>query len=498
MKNRFTPFFVLASLLAIILNACAANPAATTQPLPTEPARTEPAMPTQPKPTATQPVVPTPVEKTVYVGPELVDCVGVAPQKCLQVKENPGDEYTLFYGQIEGFEYEEGYEYKLVVREEKIENPPADAPDFKWTLVEVVSKSPVQPTATPETPQSLESQLYTLDWYLSAGGEQVQVLPDTEITAEVKEGMIAGSAGCNRYSAGFQMDGDQIKIEGAITTLMACPDPIMQQEQAYLETLQKAASYSISDSTLTFADAQGITILSFSAVQPLSLTGTYWEATGYNNGKGGFTSLISGTQVTAIFGEDGNLAGSAGCNSYGAAYTVDGDAISIGPARSTRMFCGEPEGIMDQEAAYLAALGTASTYSIQGDKLALFDAQGSRVAEYQANRLVGETWSLAEIQYMNDTTKTPDDPARYTVEFLPDGTLNIKADCNNAGGEYTISGSSLSISITHTTRAACPPDSLSEEFLENLRIAASYQFEGDDLYIATQMDVAIMKLTPAP
>jgi heat shock protein HslJ len=162
------------------------------------------------------------------------------------------------------------------------------------------------------------------------------------------------------------------------------------------------------------------------------------------------------------------------------------------------MFCDGSDGVMDQEAAYLAALGTASTYTIQGDILAIFDAQGNRVAEYRSSPLIGKTWNLAEIQYMNDTTKTPDDPARYTVEFLPDGTVNIKADCNNAGGEYTISGSSLNISITHTTRAACPPDSLSEEFLENLRIAASYQFEGNDLYIATQMDVAILKFTPLP
>jgi len=96
---------------------------------------------------------------------------------------------------------------------------------------------------------------------------------------------------------------------------------------------------------------------------------------------------------------------------------------------------------------------------------------------------------------MDGTVKTSDDPAKYTLEFLPDGTLNIQADCNVVGGEYTVSGPSLSISTNLSTLAACPPDSLSEEFLENLRIAATFQFEGDDLYIATQMDVAIMKFT---
>ena len=46
-------------------------------------------------------------ERTMFVGPLLVDCEGEGPQKCMLVKENPEDEYTLFYDQIEGFSYEE-------------------------------------------------------------------------------------------------------------------------------------------------------------------------------------------------------------------------------------------------------------------------------------------------------------------------------------------------------------------------------------------------------
>jgi hypothetical protein len=51
-------------------------------------------------------------QKTIYVGPNLVDCIGVAPQQCLLIKENPDDDWSLFYGQIEGFDFEEGYEYE--------------------------------------------------------------------------------------------------------------------------------------------------------------------------------------------------------------------------------------------------------------------------------------------------------------------------------------------------------------------------------------------------
>ncbi len=52
---------------------------------------------------------------TLYVGPELVDCVGVGPQKCMLVKQSPDAEYSYFYNTIAGFEFEPGYEYELLV-----------------------------------------------------------------------------------------------------------------------------------------------------------------------------------------------------------------------------------------------------------------------------------------------------------------------------------------------------------------------------------------------
>ena len=80
---------------------------------------------------------------TLYVGPEKVDCVGVAPQECLLVRDSPDDEYEFFYSQINGFDYEPGYEYELLVQKTPVENPPADASSIEWTLIEVVSKTPV-------------------------------------------------------------------------------------------------------------------------------------------------------------------------------------------------------------------------------------------------------------------------------------------------------------------------------------------------------------------
>jgi hypothetical protein len=105
---------------------------------------------------------------------------------------------------------------------------------------------------------------------------------------------------------------------------------------------------------------------------------------------------LLGTEITAEF-IDGTVSGSAGCNSYSASYELDGNHISLGPAATTRMFCGEPEGVMDQENQYLAALQSAATYEINADVLEMFDGEGTRMVTYQAAS-AGEATDAAPAQ----------------------------------------------------------------------------------------------------
>lgn len=79
-------------------------------------------------------------EKTFIIASETADCTGVAPMKCLQVKEKGSEDWQNFYSNIEGFTYQPGFEYTLKVRTEKIENPPADASSIRYILVKEVSK----------------------------------------------------------------------------------------------------------------------------------------------------------------------------------------------------------------------------------------------------------------------------------------------------------------------------------------------------------------------
>lgn len=68
--------------------------------------------------------------------------MGAAPMEVLLVKEGDAQEWSFFYSNIEGFNFEPGYEYVLEVKKENIEQPtPADASSIKYTLVKEVSKT---------------------------------------------------------------------------------------------------------------------------------------------------------------------------------------------------------------------------------------------------------------------------------------------------------------------------------------------------------------------
>jgi putative lipoprotein len=77
----------------------------------------------------------------------------------------------------------------------------------------------------------------------------------------------------------------------------------------------------------------------------------------------------------------GQVSGSGGCNRFSGSCNVDGSALTFGNLASTRMACAEG---MDQESAFLAALGKVRSWRVSGDRLELLDAGGVSLARFQA------------------------------------------------------------------------------------------------------------------
>ncbi len=107
--------------------------------------------------------------------------------------------------------------------------------------------------------------------------------------------------------------------------------------------------------------------------------------------------------------------------------------------------------------------------------------------------LTGTVWRWQETLDRNSTRTVPPNPENYLLNFLPDRKISIRADCNLGGGFYKWDGSEISIEITYTTRAACPPESLEGRYIQDLNAAAHYRIEGDSLFIDLKQDKGTMK-----
>ena len=232
---------------------------------------------------------------------------------------------------------------------------------------------------------TLEGTQWELVSYVTAANETVDVLPGTVITSLFNRGQVDGRGSCNDYAGSYVLSGEKLAVKVGGTTQKFCsPEELMGQEKIFLGDLNNAASYKISGNRLEIYDEGGLVLLTYRVLEASPLVGTTWGLITYNNGKEALVSSLAGTDITAVFGADGKVTGSAGCNTYNAAYQVDGLKISIGPVATTRMACAEPAGIMEQETAYLAALQTAIRYEIEGDELVLWNSEGTHAAEFIA------------------------------------------------------------------------------------------------------------------
>ncbi|KAB7685571.1 META and DUF4377 domain-containing protein [Plesiomonas shigelloides] len=83
------------------------------------------------------------VTKFIYVAAERKPCMGVAPQSCLQIREDSNAPWQNYYGAIEGFEPEPGISYRLRIKEFEVANPPADGSSKRWVLDMIVESAVV-------------------------------------------------------------------------------------------------------------------------------------------------------------------------------------------------------------------------------------------------------------------------------------------------------------------------------------------------------------------
>jgi heat shock protein HslJ len=143
------------------------------------------------------------------------------------------------------------------------------ADDGKWVLDLWADAGQMvfQSSEQSETAVSLEGTPWQLVSYANEQGDLVDVLLDAEITAEFSEGQLAGSAGCNRYTSSYSLEGSAIALGPVAATRMMCssPDGIMEQEYGYLVALGSATAYRIDGDSLVLTGANGAVLATFAA-----------------------------------------------------------------------------------------------------------------------------------------------------------------------------------------------------------------------------------------
>lgn len=88
-----------------------------------------------------------------------------------------------------------------------------------------------------------------------APGEDVQIT----LSFDTNAGRLSGKGGCNRYNAAYTLTGESLSFGPAMSTQMACAEPAMAQERAFLDLLGEVNRFSIDESGALrlISDAEG-------------------------------------------------------------------------------------------------------------------------------------------------------------------------------------------------------------------------------------------------
>jgi heat shock protein HslJ/uncharacterized protein YraI len=101
--------------------------------------------------------------------------------------------------------------------------------------------------------------------------------------------------------------------------------------------------------------------------------------------------------------------------------------------------------------------------------LVLFVFGDEEESDSGGEEILNTVWQWVKVtnQATGETITVPN-PGNYTIVFNPDGTVNIRADCNMVGGSYTLDGNAPDIQLGPSTMAFCGEESLDQQYLELL------------------------------
>jgi len=193
-----------------------------------------------------------------------------------------------------------------------------------------------------------------------------------------------------------------------------------------------------------------------------SIEAMTWLLTG--QAVGGEIVPVPDGVVVSLLMENGRAGGSGGCNNYFASYEIDGFDVTFDKIGSTLMACVGPVG--DVETAYFANLGLVASYQSGGIQMALLDADGEFILEFDLapEASVLGSWVAQGINNQVGGVVSSQSTSAVTAEFGAADELSGNDGCNSYSTSYVVDGDSITIAPEIvTTRMACASDELAEQ-----------------------------------
>jgi heat shock protein HslJ len=201
-------------------------------------------------------------------------------------------------------------------------------------------------------------------WQLESifgGAAAIPVVPGTQPTLGFQIERFIGFGGCDYFMGVYITKEDSaVDIQQPAVTTGGCLNELkaMDQQGTYMAALRSTVRYEEQDGKLVLYTTGDQSVLTFAPLEGVPFEQVTWDLSfSYDTKIAVWTPVLPG--ITATF--DGQqLRGNAGCNDYSAAYTLDNSRLKIGAIAVTKKTCLMPEGVMEQEQAYLAMLQTAN------------------------------------------------------------------------------------------------------------------------------------------
>jgi len=235
---------------------------------------------------------------------------------------------------------------------------------------------------------------------------------------------------------------------------------------------------------------------------PTPLLKTYWRATELQEKT--VPAAPPAHEAHVVFDPDGKVSGSDGCNRLTGGYQFAAPTIKISAVAASKGACTSGDAVAR---AMRSALGRAHVVHQSGSTLDLLDANGTRLARFEAGpRSVGAaaagalygSWQLVKFQGGGKTV-APDDPAKYVVAFLADGGVNARFDCNRARGTWKSSGpNQVQFGSLTLTRSKCAAGSLHDKIVTDWGKIRAYRRDKNHLFLSLMRDGGSYEFAPVP